>query len=891
MFPFNITNPGILIGNLPTSQEAAFLTTITSLAYQSGDILYHNGTTITRLPKGTDGEVLTLVAGIPSWEPSAGGHVIEDEGTPLTQRATLNFVGAGVTVTDSGTKTVVTIPGGGTSYTDEEAQDAVGTILTDSSEIDFTYNDATPSITASIVAGSIDETKLDASVNASLDLADSASQPGHTHTAVNITDFTEAAQDAVGAMVDTTLVYVDATPLLTRAALTGAITASQGSNTTALGSFTKAQLDAAVSDGNVLYVGDITQYTDELAQDAIGAMIDSTLVYTDLTPLLSRAALTGAITASAGSNTTSLGSFTKAQLDAAVSDGDVLYVGDVTTNATHTGEVTGSGALTVDKTAITNKTLVTAAVADHVLIADASDSDNLKKVTIQTIVDLASGGGNTYFNDIYIDQSGGTSDTYGALSGTINGSNALFTVSQSAYATGTLQVWLNGQLLTQGTGEDWVETTPASGTFTFNTAPATGSLITVAYQKVVTNSATVVTTTTVTELAQDAVGTILTDSAEIDFTYNDATPSITASIVAGSIDESKLDASVNASLDLADTAVQPAALTSLVTGPGSATDNGLVRFDSTTGKLVQEATVTASDVTGGIVTIATIGNNDLKLQTGNATTGSITIADGADADITFDTDGAGNYIFNGDLENILRLGDTEYTANASGISLSLAASDSYVIISDPGGSALDFVRSEQPGSAGTIGSIFFTAYDSANNLTTFATILGQSTDLTNTSEDGKIVFVLRTAGTNANELEITGAALYPTTNDGLALGLAANSFSDLFLASGGVVNFNNGDATITHSTGLLTSNVDVAVPDEAYGAGWNGSLEVPTKNAVYDEMETKQDASVISGNGVGYIRHGATASTARPTGFFSIIWVGSVEPTNATNDDQWLVTA
>lgn len=33
-------------------------------------------------------------------------------------------------------------------------------------------------------------------------------------------------------------------------------------------------------------------FTDERAQDAIGAMIDTTLVYTDGTPLLSRAALT-----------------------------------------------------------------------------------------------------------------------------------------------------------------------------------------------------------------------------------------------------------------------------------------------------------------------------------------------------------------------------------------------------------------------------------------------------------------------------------------------------------------------------------------------------------------------------------------------------------------------
>ncbi|MDC6711334.1 hypothetical protein, partial [Leclercia adecarboxylata] len=84
---------------------------------------------------------------------------------------------------------IVSATGGGGSYTDEQAQDAVGSILVDSSEIDLTYNDATPSITASIIAGSIDETKLDASVNASLDLADTASQPGHTHVVADITNF------------------------------------------------------------------------------------------------------------------------------------------------------------------------------------------------------------------------------------------------------------------------------------------------------------------------------------------------------------------------------------------------------------------------------------------------------------------------------------------------------------------------------------------------------------------------------------------------------------------------------------------------------------------------------------------------------------------------------
>lgn len=49
-------------------------------------------------------------------------------------------------------------------------------------------------------------------------------------TASQVTDFNEAAQDAIGLMVDSSLVYVDASPLLTRAALTGDATAAQGSN-------------------------------------------------------------------------------------------------------------------------------------------------------------------------------------------------------------------------------------------------------------------------------------------------------------------------------------------------------------------------------------------------------------------------------------------------------------------------------------------------------------------------------------------------------------------------------------------------------------------------------------------------------------------------------------
>ncbi len=49
----------------------------------------------------------------------------------------------------------VSTGGGGGSYTDEQAQDAVGTILVDSSTINFTYTDATPEITAIVIDDSI----------------------------------------------------------------------------------------------------------------------------------------------------------------------------------------------------------------------------------------------------------------------------------------------------------------------------------------------------------------------------------------------------------------------------------------------------------------------------------------------------------------------------------------------------------------------------------------------------------------------------------------------------------------------------------------------------------------------------------------------------------------
>ena len=53
-------------------------------------------------------------------------------------------------------------------------------------------------------------------------------------------------------------------------------------------------------------------------------------------------------------------------------------------------------------------------------------------------------------------------------------------------------------------------------------------------------------------------------------------------------------------------------------------------------------------------------------------------------------------------------------------------------------------------------------------------------------------------------LNIAGANLAPSANDGAALGISATAWSDLFLASGAVINFVEGDITLTHAANSLT---------------------------------------------------------------------------------------
>jgi len=200
----------------------------------------------------------------------------------LLVRDTSEWIGiaaaaAGKVLTSNGALTLPTweTPSGG--YTAEQAQDAVGGILTDTTSINLTYNDGADTITADIVDRDYGDIVV--------------SGTGATWTIdTNAVTTTKIADDNV--------TYAKIQNVSAADTLLGRGNGGAGDvQEITLGSgLTMTGTTLASTSG----------YTDEQAQDAIGAMIDGSLTYVDGTPLLQRSALTGDVTATAGSNTTTI---------------------------------------------------------------------------------------------------------------------------------------------------------------------------------------------------------------------------------------------------------------------------------------------------------------------------------------------------------------------------------------------------------------------------------------------------------------------------------------------------------------------------------------------------------------------------------------------------------
>lgn len=328
----------------------------------------------------TNGQTLIWNATLGRFEAgtASGGskHIIKDETISLPARTNLNFTGAGVTATDNaGTdSTDITIAGGGGGISDGNKGD-----------ITVTASGATWTINTNAV------------VNA--DLAQMATKTYKGRTSA----LTGDPEDVPVATLKTDLALVKADVGLgnvdnTSDANKPVSTATQ----TALNlkeDLTNKSTNTALGTSNTLYPSQnaVKVYADAVQAFSIqranhtGSQLASTIsdfASTVLATVLSGLSVaTGTAVTAADSILVAIGKLQKQNTD---QDTAIALNTAKVTNATHTGEVTGATTLTVDKTAVTNKTTVTADAADYVLISDTSDSGNLKKVLAS---DLAGGGG------------------------------------------------------------------------------------------------------------------------------------------------------------------------------------------------------------------------------------------------------------------------------------------------------------------------------------------------------------------------------------------------------------------------------------------------------------------------------------------------------------------
>ena len=110
---------------------------------------------------------------------------------------------------------------------------------------------------------------------------------------------------------------------------------------------------------------------------------------------------------------------------------------------------------------------------------------------------------------------------------------------------------------------------------------------------------------------------------------------------------------------------------------------------------------------------------------------------------------------------------------------------------------------------------------------------------------------------NANEVELTPTALYPTTRDGVSLGTTDKEWSDLFLADSSVIVMGEGnDVTVTHDG---TTGVTIAANPITIDSGGDITLDADGGDVFFkDGGTTFGSATNTSGNLI--IKSGTTTA-------------------------------
>lgn len=130
-------------------------------------------------------------------------------------------------------------------------------------------------------------------------------------------------------------------------------------------------------------------------------------------------------------------------------------------------------------------------------------------------------------------------------------------------------------------------------------------------------------------------------------------------------------------------------------------------------------------------------------------------------------------------------------------------------------------------------------------------------------------------------IDDTTGATYPSTDDLGSLGKSGTAWSDLFLASGAVINFNAGNYTITHSAGILTFSGAVAAAS---------TLEL---GHATDTTLSRVSAGVIAVEGVTVptISSTSTLTNKRVTPRIGTTTSSSTPTPDADANDEYNVTA
>lgn len=117
----------------------------------------------------------------------------------------------------------------------------------------------------------------------------------------------------------------------------------------------------------------------------------------------------------------------------------------------------------------------------------------------------------------------------------------------------------------------------------------------------------------------------------------------------------------------------------------------------------------------------------------------------------------------------------------------------------------------------------------------------------------------------------------PTIPDSLTdFGISATA-SELNILDGAILS-----TTELNYVDGVTSSIQTQL-NSKYGSGANPSFGNITVSGTVDGLD-------LATNAKGFVNHGSTASTARPSGYVSVEWYGSVEPENAVAGDTWINT-